>query len=184
MRIERLARNEKTHDLARAFENRVDPAIAQKSLDRDRFFTATGERLRCFVTATAANLHRVIGDPPCRFRRPHLAHGGFDPQVASFSIDQRRGEKRHRFHRENVARHFRDLAGDRVMLSDRHAPLHAFRAHLRQISSSRFDKPTQAAGIVRRPVFNVVSATFKPLPSLAIMFSRGTRTFLKVTMPL
>ena len=57
-------------------------------------------------------------------------------------------------------------------------------AHLRQISTRRFDKPTHAAGIVRRPVFKVVSATFKPWPSFAIMFSRGTRTFVNLTMPL
>ena len=40
MRIERFARNEKTHDLARSFENHVDAAIAQKTLDRDRFLAA------------------------------------------------------------------------------------------------------------------------------------------------
>ena len=43
MRIERLARDEQAHDFARAFENQVDAAIAQETLDRDRFFAATGE---------------------------------------------------------------------------------------------------------------------------------------------
>ena len=36
MRIERFARNEEPHDFARAFEDRVDAAIAQETLDRDR----------------------------------------------------------------------------------------------------------------------------------------------------
>ena len=77
------------------------------------------------------------------------------------------------------------LPGDRVMLADRNAPLHALRAPIcGEISSRRLQSPTHAAGIVRRPVFNVVSATFKPLPSPAMMFSRGTRTSLKVTTPL
>ena len=57
-------------------------------------------------------------------------------------------------------------------------------AHLRQISSKRLDNPTHAAGIVRRPVFKVVSATFRPAPSFEIMFSRGTRTLVNFTMPL
>ena len=56
--------------------------------------------------------------------------------------------------------------------------------HFRQISTRRFDNPTHAAGIVRRPVFNVVNATFNPWPSFAIRFSRGTRTFVNFTMPL
>ena len=40
MRIERFARNEEPHDFARTFEDRVDAAIAQEPLDRDRFVAA------------------------------------------------------------------------------------------------------------------------------------------------
>ena len=126
VRIERFARNEEPHDFARAFEDQVDAAIAQETLHRDRFFAAAGERLRGFVTAAAAHLHRVVGDLPGHFGRPHFAHGGFDPQIAGFPIDQRRGEERHRFHRERVPGHLRDLACDRVMLPDRDAPLDPF----------------------------------------------------------
>ena len=38
--------------------------------------------------------------------------------------------------------------------------------------------------MVSRPVFKVVRATFKPWPSFAIMFSRGTRTLVNLTIPL
>ena len=38
--------------------------------------------------------------------------------------------------------------------------------------------------MVSRPVLSVVRATFKPCPSFAIMFSRGTRTFVNFTTPL
>src|SRR5712675_668733 len=41
MRIKRLARDEQTHDLARAFENRIDPAVAQKTLHWNSRFAAT-----------------------------------------------------------------------------------------------------------------------------------------------
>src|SRR5580765_5784277 len=45
MRIERFARNEEAHNFARAFEDHIDAAIAQESLDRDSFLAATFERL-------------------------------------------------------------------------------------------------------------------------------------------
>ena len=57
-------------------------------------------------------------------------------------------------------------------------------AHLREISSNRLETPTHAAGNVSRPVFSVVSATFNPAPSFAIMFSRGTRTSVNFTTAL
>src|SRR2546423_12188560 len=53
MRIERLARNEEPHDLARTFKDQTDPAIAQESLDCDRFISASGERLSRFITTAA-----------------------------------------------------------------------------------------------------------------------------------
>src|SRR3954470_21879322 len=43
MRIERFARDEQSHDFARAFEDRVDPAIAQESLDWDCFLAAASQ---------------------------------------------------------------------------------------------------------------------------------------------
>src|SRR5260370_31434405 len=57
MRIERFACNEEPHDFARSFEDEIDPAITQETLDRDRFLAATGEGLRRFVTTAAAHLH-------------------------------------------------------------------------------------------------------------------------------
>ena len=57
-------------------------------------------------------------------------------------------------------------------------------AHFLEISRSRFETPTHAAGKVSRPVFKVVSATLRPAPSFEIMFSRGTRTSLKLTTAL
>jgi hypothetical protein len=40
MRIERFARNEEAHDLARAFEDGIDAAIAHEALDRRRLVAA------------------------------------------------------------------------------------------------------------------------------------------------
>ena len=91
MRIERFARDKQPHDFARAFENHVDAAIPQKTLDRDRFLPPARQRFRRFVTAPSAHLHRFIGIAPGRFCRPHLAHRGFDPQISRFAIDQRAG---------------------------------------------------------------------------------------------
>ena len=126
MRIERFARDEQPHDFARTLKNRIHTAIAQKSFHCDRRFTPPGQRVRSFIAATTAHLHSVIGNFPGRFRRPHFTHGCFDAQIASFTIEQRRTEKCHRFHGKNITGHFRYFAGDSGMLPDGHAPLNAF----------------------------------------------------------
>src|SRR5262249_8127023 len=84
------------------------------------------EGLRRFVTATAPHLHCFIGDAPGGFCRPHLAHRSLDPQIAFFAIDERAGQEGHCFHGKNVARHFGDLTGNRLMLADRTWPLDTF----------------------------------------------------------
>jgi hypothetical protein len=48
----------------------------------------------------------------------------------------------------------------------------------------RFIRPAQAAGIVSRPVFSVVSATFRPRPSPPRIALRGSRTSVKRMTPL
>src|SRR4051794_3190195 len=60
MRIKRLARDEQPHDLAGTFENRVDPAVAEETLHRNRRFAAAFQGLRSFVAATAAHLHCIV----------------------------------------------------------------------------------------------------------------------------
>src|ERR1043166_2060231 len=54
VRAERCAGNEEPHDCARAFENGVDAAIAQETLDRDRLVATGRERFGCLVTTPPA----------------------------------------------------------------------------------------------------------------------------------
>ena len=54
----------------------------------------------------------------------------------------------------------------------------------REISRQRFPAATDEMGSVRRPVFSVIRASFRPLPSPHSTFSRGTRTFLNDMTPL
>src|SRR5260221_4412794 len=70
MRIERLARDEQTHNFARSLENQVDPAVSQKPLDGYRLLAARSERLRRFVAAPAADLHGVADESPRSARWP------------------------------------------------------------------------------------------------------------------
>src|SRR5260370_41489921 len=70
MRIERLARDEQTHNFARSLENQVDPAVSQKPLDGYRLLAARSERLRRFVAAPAADLHGVVDESPRSARWP------------------------------------------------------------------------------------------------------------------
>jgi hypothetical protein len=56
--------------------------------------------------------------------------------------------------------------------------------HPRTISRHCLAMPVHAAGSVSRPVFSVINAIFKPLPSSPMRFSRGTRTSRNVITPL
>ncbi len=48
----------------------------------------------------------------------------------------------------------------------------------------RFEMPTQAAGMLRRPALSVVRATFNPRPSPAMMFFLGILTSVNLMTPL
>src|ERR1700747_2854727 len=124
MRIERLARDEQTHDFARSFENKVDPEVAQKPLDGYRLLAARSERLRRFVAAPAADLHCVIDNFPGALASPQLAKRGFEPDISGFvAINDAGGEKHHRFHRENLRSDARQLFRNGSMFADGRPPL-------------------------------------------------------------
>src|SRR5437879_12637168 len=57
-------------------------------------------------------------------------------------------------------------------------------AQRREISRQRLPAATEEMGRVRRPVFNVINASFSPLPSPHSTFSFGTLTFVKRMTPL
>src|SRR5258708_16137013 len=84
MRIERLPRDEQTHDFARSLENQVDPAVSQKPLDGYRLLAARSERLRRFIAAPAADLHGVVDDLPGPLAGPKLAQRGFQSDIGGF----------------------------------------------------------------------------------------------------
>src|SRR5260221_10790067 len=84
MRIERLPRDEQTHDFARSLENQVDPAVSQKPLDGYRLLAARSERLRRFIAAPAADLHGVVDDLPGPLAGPKLAQRGFESDIGGF----------------------------------------------------------------------------------------------------
>ena len=151
MRIKRFTRDEQAHDFARALEDRVHAAISKKSLHSDRRLASSSKRMRSFVAATTAHLHRIIGDSPGRFSRPHFAHGCFDAQIARFTIEQRRGVKRHRFHREHISGHFRYFSGDRGMFANGHAPLDAFACPFARDFEQPFGKANARCGQCEAP---------------------------------
>src|SRR5258708_22476193 len=82
MRIERLPRDEQTHDFARSLENQVDPAVSQKPLDRYRLLAAPSERLRRFIAAPAADLHVVVDDLPGPLASPPLAQRCLESDIS------------------------------------------------------------------------------------------------------
>ena len=88
MRVQRFARDEKPHDFARTFEDRVYATIAKESFHRDWRLAAASQRMRSFIAPAAAHLHRVIRNSPGRLGRPHFAHRGFDAQIACLTIEQ------------------------------------------------------------------------------------------------
>src|SRR5208282_5714419 len=169
MRIERLACNEQPHDLAGSLENHIDAGVSQKTLDGQRIIASCRERLRCFVAAPAENLDSAASSRTSAVlsRSTMLAPNSTIDSMAKVS------------------------AAIRASLSAIAACLpmgtpHCTRslAHFRARARHRLDRPAQAAGIVKRPVFSVLSATRKPLPSDSRIFSRGTRTLVNCTTPL
>ena len=81
MRIEHLTCDEQAHDLAAAFENRVDPRVAEEALHRLRGLASRTEAVRGFIATSATDLHRVIHDLPCTFGAPELGHRRFEPDI-------------------------------------------------------------------------------------------------------
>ena len=125
MRIERLARDEQPHDLAGAFENRVDAAVPEHSLDRRWLVSPCFQGVGRFVTAAAPNLHGVVDDLPGHFAAPHLAHRRFEPNVRLLvAVNQAGGVKRHGLHRECIRRHASDPVGNGGVFADGRTPLH------------------------------------------------------------
>ncbi len=145
---------------------------------------AGAERVRGLVAAAAEDLHGLVDDVPGRLGAEHLGHRGFEADVGLLPVHERRGEVGHRLHGEGRRGDARDLVGDRRVLSDGRAPLLALVRPRFAISSERLPSPMQLAGSVRRPVLSVVRATRRPLPSAAMMFSRGTLTLVKLMTPL
>ncbi len=125
MVIDRLTRDEQAHDLRRALEDQVDAEVAHRALDRNRLLPARLERLRRLVATTAADLQRVVDDAPARLGVVQLCDRGLEPDVVPAPLVERGRQLGHRFHRERVRRHARDLLRDRLVLADRLAPLHA-----------------------------------------------------------
>src|SRR5260221_12189913 len=103
MRIERLPRDEQTHDFARSLENQVDPAVSQNPLDGYRLLAARSERLRRFIAAPAADLHGVVDDLPGPLAGPKLAQRGFESDIGGFVPDNEAcSEKHHPIHHEKL----------------------------------------------------------------------------------
>ena len=124
MRLQRFAGDEETHDLAAAFEDRVDARVAEQALHRFGRFTTRLERLRGFKAATAADLHRVIHDSPGLLAAPQLANRSFKSHIGMFVLVHQRGDVAHdALHREGVGSHAADFVRDSGMPDDRLPPL-------------------------------------------------------------
>ena len=124
--VEGLAGDEEAHDLAGAFEDGVDAAIAQETLDGDGLLAAAGEGLGGLVAAAAADLHGLVDDLPGPLGGPELADGGFEADVGVLvAVDEAGGVEDHGFHGEGLGGHAGELLGDGGVLADGGAPLDA-----------------------------------------------------------
>ena len=65
------------------------------------------------------DLKRVVNGIPKSFRREDLQHRGLDHVIFESTIDQRRGDVRHRFHRINIRRHARDFFLHQIEITQR-----------------------------------------------------------------
>src|SRR3989338_7179732 len=84
VRIERLTGNEKPHDLARPFNNRVNSGIAHDTFYRNPFLPARFKRICGFITSSAPDLDRCIDNPPAGLRARELCRGRFQANIYIF----------------------------------------------------------------------------------------------------
>src|SRR6516225_6211804 len=126
MRVEGFASNEEPHDFARTFKDRINPAIAHKSLQWDRFFATSFQRRGSFVSAATADLNGVVHNFPGLFGAPHFAHGSFEPNIRMFvAIDFVGGQQGHRFDSKSIRGHAGNFVRDGSVFAYRSAPLNA-----------------------------------------------------------
>ncbi len=123
--VHHLAGHEQVHDLGRALEDLVDAVVAHHALDRDRVVAPRGEGLLGLVPAPAADLHRLVHDLPGPVGDPLLRRRRLEADVVAAAVGHLGGEAGHRLHGEGAGGDVGDLVGDRLVLADRLAPLHA-----------------------------------------------------------
>src|SRR5262249_46652772 len=121
--VDRLAGHVEMHDLARALEDQIDPAVAQEPLDADRRLPAPLERALGLVTAAATNLQRTVHQLPGAHGVPLLGGSGLEADVIATAIRHLARQPPDGIHREGRRRHVGDLMRDRLVLPDGRAPL-------------------------------------------------------------
>ena len=83
------------------------------------------ERVGRLVAAPAPDLERPVHDRPALLRVPHLRDGRLEAEVPVVRVGHGRAHLGHGVHRERRRGHLREELRDRVVPSDRLAPLHA-----------------------------------------------------------
>ena len=123
--VDRLTGDEQPHDLTGSFEDAVDPQVPRGLLDRHRALPAGGQGLRGLVAAAAADLQQLIDDLIGHLAGPQFGQRRLDPDVVAAFVGHLTGQFEHRVERVGGGGHEGELAGDRFVLADRLAPLHA-----------------------------------------------------------
>ena len=145
MGVDRLAGDQQPHDLAGAFEDAVDPQVADHLLHRHCPLAARGQRLGGFVATPAADLQQLVADHAGHLARPQLGQRRLDPDVVAALVGHLTGQLQHRFERVTRRGHERNLLDDRAVFADRLAPLHALTGPL----PGDLQRPFRGAGRYR-----------------------------------
>ena len=174
--VDRFARDEQMHDLARALEDPVDAAVAQHALDADRHLAArlpASARSRSRDRRGSAARGRVSSQPRSVF------HSLAAAASRRMSRSLRSASAPTTSAIDSIAKAVAAMSAspvrDRFVLADRQAPLLArdrpLAADLRAPAWPRRRSPLAASS---GPVFSVASAIRRPSPSSPTRFSIGT----------
>src|SRR5438477_1721698 len=166
-------RDKRSQHFVAAFTDLVDSRIAQHSLQRkiDK------------VSRAAINLKNVVDHFPKPLSREDFEHGSLNHVIFQPTVNKRRSDSGHRFHRVGVCRHACDL-----LLTRSNSPsvlLNCLRVFAWSTASCRhvLAAPVQQAPNVVRPKSSTVNATFSPLPIGPRIFSLGTLTSRSANRP-
>jgi len=132
MRIEGFPGNKQMHDFRGPFNNHIDTAVSQDTLDRPINLTTGLQRFSPFISLTAADLKGFVDNLPAFLCTKIFGHGCLKTNIFIFVVRHKGRQPGHGIHGKGRRGNLSKLQTDGFMFANSRAPLHTFFAPLTQ----------------------------------------------------